>query len=142
MSDDLEVSGEIVIPGRELEWSAARSSGPGGQNVNKLSTKVELRFDLPNTTALEPAVRFRLGRIAQSYLDRDGRILLVSQLTRSQQQNLEDARDKLRQLVVRALSAPKKRKKTRPSLGAKKRRLEGKRKTAEKKQSRRSVRDD
>jgi ribosome-associated protein len=142
MSDDLEISGDIVIPGRELEWSAARSSGPGGQNVNKLSTKVELRFDLPNTTALEPAVRFRLGRIAQSYLDRDGRILLVSQLTRSQQQNLEDARDKLRQLVVRALSAPKKRKKTRPSLGAKKRRLEGKRKTAEKKQSRRSVRDD
>jgi ribosome-associated protein len=142
MSDDLEISGNIVIPGRELEWAAARSSGPGGQNVNKLSTKVELRFDLPNTTALEPAVRFRLGRIAASLLDRDGRILLVSQLTRSQLQNLEDARDKLRQLVVRALVAPKKRKKTRPSLGAKKRRLEGKRKISEKKQSRRSVRDD
>lgn len=142
MSDDLEISGSIVIPGRELEWTAARSSGPGGQNVNKLSTKVELRFDLPNTTALEPAVKFRLGRIAASLLDRDGRILLVSQLTRSQLQNLEDTRDKLRELVVRALVAPKKRKKTRPSLGAKKRRLEGKRKTSEKKQSRRSVRDD
>lgn len=142
MSEDLEVSSAVVIPGGELEWTAARSSGPGGQNVNKLSTKVELRFDLPNTRALEPSVKLRLSRIAASLLDRDGRIVLVSQATRSQLQNLEDAREKLRQLVLRALVVPKKRKKTRPSLAAKKRRLEGKRHTSEKKQSRRSVRDD
>jgi ribosome-associated protein len=142
MSEDLEVESGIVIPGRELTWTAARSSGPGGQNVNKLSTKVELRFDLPSTIALDAGTRFRLARLAATMLDREGHIVIVSQATRSQKDNLEDAREKLRVLVQRALIVPKKRKKTRPSLASKRRRVEGKRRTSQKKESRRRVRDD
>jgi ribosome-associated protein len=142
MSSDLEVSGSVVIPARDLEWTAARSSGPGGQNVNKLSTKVELRFDLPGTVALDPSVKFRLRNLAASHLDREGRILIVSQTTRSQLQNLEDARERLRELIARALVRPKKRKKTRPTLAAKRHRLDSKRRTSEKKQRRQRVRDD
>jgi ribosome-associated protein len=142
MSSDLEVSTGIVIPARDLTWAAARSSGPGGQNVNKVSTKVELRFDLEGTTALDPPVKFRLRNIARNFLDRDGCIVIVSQKTRSQLQNLEDARARLADLVARALVTPKKRKKTRPTLAAKRHRLDSKRRTSEKKQRRQRVSND
>jgi ribosome-associated protein len=77
----------ITIPERELEWTAVRASGPGGQNVNKVSSKVELRFDFEESEALSDAVKARLRALAQHRLDGEGRILITSQVTRNQPQN-------------------------------------------------------
>ena len=90
----------IVVPERELEWAAVRASGPGGQNVNKVSSKVELRFDFETSSALGVSVKARLRALAQHRLDADGRILIVSQVTRNQPQNLEDARQRLAELFT------------------------------------------
>lgn len=128
-----------MIPSADLSWSAATSSGPGGQNVNKVATKVDLRFDLEGTTALRDEVKGRLRRLAANRLDREGRIQITSQATRDQSRNLEDAREKLAALIRSALHPPKKRKKTRPSRGAKERRLKAKKQRSERKQSRKSV---
>ena len=136
MPDPLLINPALTIPAGDITWAAARSSGPGGQNVNKVSSKVELRFDLEGTTALDEPTRERLRNLARTKLDAEGRILIVSQATRDQSRNLEDAREKLRELVVAALVRPKKRKPIKPSRAAKKRRVENKRKVGEKKQSR------
>ena len=126
----------IVVPERELEWAAVRSSGPGGQNVNKVSSKVELRFDFETSSALGVSVKARLRTLAQHRLDADGRILIVSQVTRNQPQNLEDARQRLAELIARALVAPKVRRPTKPSRAAKRRRVNDKRVNSQKKQAR------
>lgn len=133
---DLEVPPGVTVPERELSWAAVRSSGPGGQNVNKVSSKVELRFDFEASAVLAPSVKARLRQLAQHRLDSSGRILIVSQVTRNQPQNLADARAKLAALIAKALVVPKRRKATRPSLGAKRARLQNKRAQAQKKQSR------
>ena len=127
MAAPLVVTAAVSIPGAELEWRAVRSSGPGGQNVNKVASKVELRFDLARTRALDEATRLRLRALAGGRLDAEGRILVVSQKTRDQERNLEDARDKLRALVLRALVPPRPRRATRPTRGSRERRLGGKR---------------
>ncbi|HNN95800.1 MAG TPA: alternative ribosome rescue aminoacyl-tRNA hydrolase ArfB [Pseudomonadota bacterium] len=120
-----------------MHWEATRSSGPGGQNVNKVASKIELRFDLPGTQALSLEVKERLRSIAGSRLDADGWILVVSQLTRDQSRNLEDALSKLRQLILVALVRPTPRRATRPTRASRERRLDEKRKNAERKQGRR-----
>lgn len=141
MTEDLMVSPTLTIPAEELSWTAVRSSGPGGQNVNKLATKVVLRFDLPGSTALRAEVKARLGVIALGRLDGDGCVLITSQVTRSQERNLQDAREKLAAMIRKALTPPRPRKPTRPTLGSKRRRLEDKSKRADVKRTRGKVRD-
>jgi ribosome-associated protein len=131
-----EVGTQLVIPVRDLEWRAVRSSGPGGQNVNKVSSKVELRFDLPGCEVIWPAAKARLMQLARNRLDAEGRVLITSQKTRDQLQNLSDAREKLAALIASALVAPVFRKPTKPTRGSKLRRLEGKKHQASKKQAR------
>jgi ribosome-associated protein len=142
MSRDIFVSPRVILPARDLSWKAVRASGPGGQNVNKVASKVELRFDLANTTALDWGAKGRLRSLAAGRIDADGAIVIVSQATRSQDQNLEDARQRLAELVSRALVVPKRRRPTKPRRGAVEKRLEGKRHQAHKKQGRRGGYDD
>ena len=133
----------ITIPERELEWTAVRASGPGGQNVNKVSSKVELRFAFEESEALSDAVKARLRALAQHRLDGEGRILITSQVTRTQPQNLADARNRLAELIAKAMVTPKRRKATRPSRAAKRARVNDKRVHSKKKQSRaRKTNDD
>jgi ribosome-associated protein len=141
-AEGLRISEQVVIPEEDLSWTAARSSGPGGQNVNKVSSKVELRFDLVHTTALPEEVKGRLRLLAGRRLDKEGRLVVVSQATRDQQRNLEDARAKLCALVLASLEEPKPRTATRPSRGARRRRLEDKRRQGEKKRARGKAGDD
>ena len=109
----LAITASISLPVSCLTWSASRASGPGGQNVNKVSSKVELRFDLEACATLDGPTKDRLRALARTMLDADGRILIVSQKTRDQPKNLDDAREKLRELVQKALVRPKKRRPTR-----------------------------
>lgn len=134
--DDLLISSALVVRASELEWSAVRSSGPGGQNVNKVATKVVLRFD-PRSPSLPEVVAERLLRLARARLDSDGRIVFQCDATRSQAQNLEIARERLAALIREALVAPKRRRATRPSAGQRRARIDDKRRTSRKKDQRR-----
>jgi ribosome-associated protein len=135
----LVVDEQVSIPGRDLTWSAARSSGPGGQNVNKVATKVTLRFDLEGTEALTQAQKRRLRKLAGRRVDAEGALLVSAQAERSQNQNLERARTALRRLILKALIAPKRRIATKPSKAQKHRRLQDKRRQSEKKKRRAPV---
>jgi ribosome-associated protein len=132
----LPITPDLSIPERELEWTAVRSSGPGGQNVNKVASKVELRFDFEGSEALPASVKARLRGLAQHRLDAEGRIVITSQVTRNQPQNLADARKRLAELIAKALVVPKRRRPTRPSKAAKRARVSDKRVHSKKKQSR------
>ena len=142
MSQALHVAPGVTVPAAALEMRAVRSSGPGGQNVNKVASKIQLRVDLARIDGLADDARARLDVLAASRLDADGRLLITSQRFRDQPKNLADARDKLRALVVRALVPPKQRRKTRASRAAQERRLDSKRRDAARKRARRSAADD
>jgi ribosome-associated protein len=142
MSDPLTIGPSIVIPAADLHWTAVRSSGPGGQNVNKVSSKVELRFDLTRSSALDAYVKARLRALARSKLDAEGQIVITSQISRDRQRNLEDAREKLRDLVARACERPKARRATKPSRSADRERLEQKKRQGSRKRERRAGFDD
>ncbi|MDH3202570.1 MAG: alternative ribosome rescue aminoacyl-tRNA hydrolase ArfB [Myxococcales bacterium] len=139
---DLVVDERVTIPGSDLSWSASRSSGPGGQNVNKVATKVTLRFDLRGTDALSRAQKSRLRKLAGRRLDAAGGVLVSAQVERSQRQNLARAREGLRRLILKALPTPKRRVATKPTRAAKRRRLEDKRQRSQRKRSRARVSQD
>jgi ribosome-associated protein len=126
----LVVSEHIAIPDEELEWKFIRSSGPGGQNVNKVASAVQLRFLLPQNTSLPAAVRSRLQRLAGQRLIDDGTILIAARTERSQEQNRRAALERLADLVRAALIEPKIRRKTRPTRASKERRIDTKKRRA------------
>jgi ribosome-associated protein len=134
----LIVSEQIEISDEELEWKFVRSSGPGGQNVNKVSSAVQLRFLLPRNTNLSGAVRGRLRRLAGRKLVDDGSILIAARSERSQEQNRRAALERLAELIRAALIEPKVRKKTRPTRASTERRIESKKRRAGTKRSRTS----
>jgi ribosome-associated protein len=134
--DDLVIAPGLVIPAKYLDWSALRSSGPGGQNVNKVSSKVVLRFDFEHCPALTPEVRTRLRRLAENRLDAEGRLAIASQSERDQPRNLARALERLALLVRAALVRPRPRKPTRPTKGSRVRRLSDKHHQSEKKSRR------
>lgn len=143
MSSPLVINDKITIPGSDLEWTAVRASGPGGQNVNKVASKIELTFDFEGTVALPDPARDRLRDLAKNTLDAEGRILIKSEKTRDQVKNLADAREKLKELILKALVVPKARKPTKPSKAQKAKRLTNKKKVGAKKAARKKPsRDD
>jgi ribosome-associated protein len=122
----LIISPTVFIPDTDLTFSAIRSPGPGGQNVNKVATAVQLRFDLGNTQALDAAVKQRIRARAGHRLNDDGTLLFVARAHRSQERNRADALERLRQLILDSLAPPRPRKATRPTRASKERRLVGK----------------
>ena len=122
----IEVSSQIVIPDSDLSLSFVRGSGPGGQNVNKVASAVQLRFDLAGTGALAEPVKARLRVLAGRRLTDDGAILIIARNHRTQEQNRREAAERLIELVHKALIVPKSRKPTRPTRASRERRLEAK----------------
>ena len=139
MADPILVAPGVVVPAAALSWQATRSSGPGGQNVNKVASKVELRVEMDRIEGLSAPARSRLASLAGGRLDAEGRLLLTSQRTRDQRRNLEDAREKVRALVRRALVRPRPRRPTRVTASAKAARLARKRRRSDVKRGRGAV---
>jgi ribosome-associated protein len=122
----LQVAAGIEIPDSELSLSFVRSSGPGGQNVNKVATAVQLRFDLERSAVLPDGVKARLKVLSGRRLNADGSILIIARNHRTQEHNRREAQERLTDLIRRALTVPKPRKATKPTRAARERRLEHK----------------
>jgi ribosome-associated protein len=134
----MEITETIMIPDDELRFTFARSGGPGGQNVNKVASKAILHWALGANTTLPTEVKDRLRRHHGKRLTTEGLLVIHGQRFRDQARNIEDCRDRLREMILQALVAPRTRKATRPSRGSKLRRLEAKRRQSQRKASRRS----
>ena len=132
----LVINGEIQIPLREIDFSFVRSSGPGGQNVNKVNSKAVLRWNPAQSPSLPLGARIRLLASCQSRLTGEGDLVIMSDRFRDQRRNMEDCLEKLRELILAAALPPKPRKKTKPSRSSERKRREGKKMQSEKKQGR------
>ena len=121
----LVISNNVAIPGDELEFSAIRAQGPGGQNVNKVSSAVHLRFDI-RASSLPEFYKQRLLNFNDQRINKDGVIVIKARQFRTREKNRDDALARLRELIRKATAAQKKRRPTKPTPGSKKRRLEGK----------------
>jgi ribosome-associated protein len=135
--DDVRLPGGVTIPAAELEYRAARSSGPGGQSVNTTASKVELRWDLAASTSLSDVQRARLEQRLGHRLTTDGILILTGSEHRSQHRNRQAVTSRFRAIVGEALQPPRPRRPTRPTRSARERRLEGKRRRSEVKRLRR-----
>ena len=139
----LQVTSTIAIEESELDEQFVRASGPGGQNVNKVATAVQLRFDVDRSPSLSDELKQRLRAIAGSRMTTDGVLVIDARRHRTQADNRQDARDRLAQLIRQAAVRPKRRHKTKPTAASKERRLTTKRQRADTKRRRREVgRDD
>ncbi len=138
----IRITRTIAIDESEIQEYFIRASGPGGQNVNKVATSVQLRFDVANSRSLPEEVRKRLISLAGNRITEDGILIIDARRFRTQGRNREDATDRLVKLIRNAAQKPKVRRNTRPTLASKIRRLESKRRSAESKRVRGSVHPD
>lgn len=143
MSDfgDLRVSGELTVPAWELSEAFVRASGPGGQNVNKVSSAVQLTWNV-EASSLPPEIKARFSRLYASRITNDGRLILEASEHRSQALNREAARKRLAQMILKAAVRPKRRVATRPTAGSVRRRIASKKRRGEIKSLRGSVETD
>ena len=138
----IRITNSVRLDPEEIEETFVRSGGPGGQNVNKVATAVQLRFDLRHSPSLPPTLRARAERLAGKRLTKEGTLVITANRFRSQERNREDALERLVELLREAAIPPKPRRATRPSKAAKQRRLKAKSERGEVKKLRRPPRDD
>jgi len=138
----LQISDRLQIPDSELTWTFVRSSGPGGQNVNKVASKAVLRWQLAANTSIPNEVRFRLRTLQRHRITTGGDLLVQSQRFRDQERNRQDCLDKLRDMVLQAATRPRQRRATRPTRTSREGRLRDKRQRARTKAGRRRPLED
>jgi ribosome-associated protein len=137
-TNDSIAPGVSFVPGA-LRFQFSRGGGPGGQNVNKVNTKAELWLELRGVIGMRPSALARLAALAGSNFTLAGEVHLVSTIHRTQERNRQEALEKLREMILKAMVEPKRRRKTRPTQASRRRRLEGKRHRGEIKTNRRSA---
>ncbi len=137
----IEISSAVTIDASEIHCEFVRASGPGGQNVNKVATSVQLRFDVCNSPSLDPEVKKRLIKLAGKRMTEDGILMITAQRYRTQEKNREDAINRLKKLIEKATYTPRVRKQTKPSRASQEKRLQRKRIRSLVKRSRQTTED-